>query len=280
MAGERTIRRRRLGAIVAAGVLVVLAAVGYDVVAGSSGDSQTASGAGAAGTPTTPPTTAPTTTTTTVPPWVYDAPPTATLPVAAADGVAPVVTRVETTDPVVFLTLDDGATRSPEAMAAFLELGIPASLFLVDGPIREDPDWFRQLPNTVVEDHSQTHPNFRELSESAQQAEICGNADLVEQTYGRRPVLFRPPYGNYNAATQRAAAACGMRAVVIWQENVNNDVVGFREVQDFRPGDIILMHFRPSFVQELHVIRDRVQAAGLRFALLQDYIAPDTVPPG
>jgi peptidoglycan/xylan/chitin deacetylase (PgdA/CDA1 family) len=268
---------------VAAGALVVLAAVGYDVVAGSSHDSQTASGAGAGrSAPTTgPPTTATAAPTpTTVAPWVYDRPPTATLPVAAVDGVAPIVTRVETTDPVVFLTLDDGATRSPEAMAAFLELGIPASLFLVDGPVREDPEWFRQLPNTIVEDHSQTHPNFRELSESAQQAEICGNADLVEQTYGRRPVLFRPPYGNYNAATQRAAAACGMRAVVIWQENVNNDVVGFREVQHFRPGDIVLMHFRPSFVQELHVIRDRVQAAGLRFALLQDYIAPDTVPPG
>jgi hypothetical protein len=90
-------------------------------------------------------------------------------------------------------------------------------------------------------------------------------------------VLFRPPYGNYDAATQRAAAACGMRAIVIWQETVNADVVAFREVTHFRPGDVILMHFRDSFVQELQVVRDRVHEAGLRFALLEDYVAPDTV---
>jgi hypothetical protein len=65
----------------------------------------------------------------------------------------------------------------------------------------------------------------------------------------------------------------------LWQEHVNGGVVGFREVLHFRPGDIILMHFRPSFVQELHVIRDRVQEAGLHFALLEDYLVPDTVPP-
>jgi hypothetical protein len=49
---------------------------------------------------------------------------------------------------------------------------------------------------------------------------------------------------------------------------------------DVRAGDIILMHFRPSFVQELNLVKARVEAAGLRFALLEDYIAPDTVSAG
>ena len=37
---------------------------------------------------------------------------------------APVLTRVETTDPVVFLTIDDGVTRSPEALAEFQRLPV------------------------------------------------------------------------------------------------------------------------------------------------------------
>jgi peptidoglycan/xylan/chitin deacetylase (PgdA/CDA1 family) len=267
-ASDRTYRRRRLGVMMGAGAIVVLVALAADAVAGPDGPRGRASLAGARG---------PTTTTTRVPPWVWDRPPSAPVPVQAAGGVAPVITRVETTDPVVFLTIDDGTVRSPEAMAAFRELGIPASLFLIDGPITQDAGWFGQLPGTLVESHSQTHADFRGLSEAAQQAEICGNADLIERTYGRRPVLFRPPYGNYDAATQRAAAACGMRAIVIWQETVNADVVAFREVTHFRPGDVILMHFRDSFVQELQVVRDRVHEAGLRFALLEDYVAPDTV---
>lgn len=179
---------------------------------------------------------------------------------------APVISRVETNDPVVFLTMDDGLTRLPEGLRAFREMGVPASLFLVDGPIEADPEYFRSMPGTLVESHTQSHASLPGLSQQRQQEEICGNANLIERTYGRRPVLFRPPGGSYDEATRRAAAACGMRAVVTWEENVNYDVVEFRHVPYFRPGDIILMRFRPQIVQELHVVKQRVEAAGLRFA--------------
>jgi len=264
------LRRRRLAAVAVGGIVAVLAAAGVDLVRdkiapeAAGGAASTATGESA--------------TAAAERPWVWDGSPGAVAPLPAAPAVAPVITRVETTDPVVFLTIDDGVTRSDEARRAFADLGIPASLFLVDGPVEQAGAWFAGLPGTLVESHSRTHPDMRTLSETAQRDQICGNADLIEATYGRRPVLFRPPYGGYDAATQRAAAACGMRALVLWQETVNGDVVGFREVPQFRPGDIILMHFRPTFVQELQVIRDRVEDAGLRFALLEDYLAPDTVP--
>jgi peptidoglycan/xylan/chitin deacetylase (PgdA/CDA1 family) len=214
----------------------------------------------------------PTTTTSTLPP------PMTLQPLPAEPGLAPVITRVETNDPVVFLTIDDGLTRLPEGLAAFEQLGMPASLFLINEPIETDPEFFRSLPGTLVEAHTRTHANLTGLSQEKQEAEICANADTIERIYGRRPVLFRPPGGSYNEATRRAAAACGMRAIVIWEENVNWDVIGFRSVQHFRPGDIILMHFRPQFVEELNVIRQRIDEAGLRFALLEDYLAPETVP--
>jgi len=194
-------------------------------------------------------------------------------PLAAQPGVAPVITRVETDDPVVFLTIDDGTVRFPAAQAAFQEMGIPASWFLIDEPITAEPGFFRPLLRTSqVESHTRTHPDMRGLTEAQQRREICGNADNVARAFGRRPVLFRPPYGLYNADTQRAAAACGMQAVVLWEQNVNHDMVGFRRRPELRPGDIILMHLRPQFVQELQVIEQRVEAAGLRFALLEDYL--------
>ena len=274
---QQAYRRRRLAVLAVAGLMAIVAASGFDVVRDRPALEVVASspppGDGGAGEPA-----GDTPTETTAPPWVWNRPPSTPGPLAAAPGLAPVITRVETTDPVVFLTIDDGFTRGPEAAAAFRALGIPASLFLVDGPVVSAAGWFDGLPGSLVESHTQTHPNMRGLSESAQRAEICGNADLIERAYGRRPVLFRPPYGNYDEATQRAAAACGIRAIVLWQETVNDDVVEFREVTHLRAGDIILMHFRTSFVQELNLIKDRVQQAGLHFALLEDYLAPDTVP--
>ena len=36
--------------------------------------------------------------------------------------------------------------------------------------------------------------------------------DVIEKRYGKRPTLFRPPYGNYNEDTLRAAKSCGIKA--------------------------------------------------------------------
>jgi peptidoglycan/xylan/chitin deacetylase (PgdA/CDA1 family) len=257
---RQAIERARLAKLVRASVVVVAAALLIDAVGGRMSDGPATSEASEARA----------TTTTTVPP------PVTLVPLASTPGVAPVISRVETTDPVVFLTIDDGHTRNPEVQAALEEIGVPVSLFLLDGPVQADPDFFRGLPDTVVESHTRTHPDLRTLSEEGQRAEICGNADTLEGAFGRRPVLFRPPYGAYNEATARAAAACGMAAIVLWEVSVNGADVGFRTMPQLRRGDILLMHFRSSFVTELRALADRADEAGLRFALLEDYLVPDS----
>jgi peptidoglycan/xylan/chitin deacetylase (PgdA/CDA1 family) len=201
-------------------------------------------------------------------------PPSTIHPLPSTPGLAPVVTRVPTTDPVVFLTIDDGTTRSPETAEALGELGLPTSLFLNDRPIEQGAGFFRSLPNTVVEAHTQTHADLRGLPEDRQRAEICGNADTAQRAFGRRPVLFRPPYGNYDDATRRAAAACGMAALVLWEVTVDGSRMSFRGTPELRPGDIVLMHFRPQLAAELRIVTERIEAAGLRIALLEDYLVP------
>jgi peptidoglycan/xylan/chitin deacetylase (PgdA/CDA1 family) len=201
-------------------------------------------------------------------------PPSTIHPLPSTPGLAPVVTRVPTTDPVVFLTIDDGTTRAPEVVETLAELAVPTSLFLNDGPIEQGAAFFRSLPAAVVEAHTQTHAGLRGQPEDRQRAEICGNADTAERAFGRRPQLFRPPYGNYDEATRRAAAACGMAAIVLWEETVNGSTMSFRGIQELRPGDIVLMHFRPQLPSELRIVTERIEAAGLRVALLEDYLVP------
>jgi peptidoglycan/xylan/chitin deacetylase (PgdA/CDA1 family) len=248
---------RRLRALVLAGMATI--AVSGLVSAASEPPTGPASATGPA----------PTTTTTTRPPSTIQ-------PLVAPPGLAPVVTRVPTTDPVVFLTIDDGNTRSPDVARTLAELDIPTTLFLVDGPIGQGAGFFRALPRAVVEGHTQTHADLRGLPEDRQRAEICGNADTAQRAFGRRPALFRPPYGHYDQATQRAAAACGMAAIVLWEETVDGSRMSFREVPELQPGDIVLLHFRPQLAAELRIVTERIQAAGLRIALLEDYlVAPD-----
>jgi len=224
--------------------------------------------------PSTTTTTLPPTTTTTVPPTTASSVAAESISGLARPGEAPVLTRVETSDPVVFVTIDDGNVRSADAAAAIAELGIPVSLFLVNGPISAGADYFAGLPGAVVESHTRTHPDLRTLSLSGQRGEICGNAETIAGAFGRYPVLFRPPYGNYDGNTLRAAADCGMVAIVLWEVVVDHGRVRHRTVAQLRPGDIVLFHFEDGLGDSLRMFAQQVQAAGLRIARLEDYLVP------
>jgi peptidoglycan/xylan/chitin deacetylase (PgdA/CDA1 family) len=264
----RTQAVRRLRALVLASVLTLsLAALS------STGTAPAADGAGASGTVPADAVAASmpavTTTASTVAPVAAQS-----VSGLAGPGEVPILTRVETTDPVVFVTIDDGNVRSADAAAAIAELGIPVSLFLLDGPISAGADYFAGLPGATVESHTRTHPDLRTLSLAGQRGEICGNAETIAGAFGRSPVLFRPPYGNYDANTPRAAADCGMVAIVLWEVVVEHGSTRHRTVPQLQPGDIVLFHFVEELGASLRAFAQQVQDAGLRIARLEDYLVP------
>lgn len=214
-------------------------------------------------------TSTPTTTSTTEPP-IYDAviPP-------IVNGLAPVLTRIPTARPVVFLGIDDGAFKDPAELALLRMHNVQASLYLAHGFIRDNPAFFTPFADDgfVIQNHSITHTPMTRLSYAEQVKEICGQADLLETEYGTRPTLFRPPGGAFNTNTRRAAATCGMRAVVNWIAKANAGSMQYQLGHALRPGDIVLMHFRPEFADDLRAFLDAQNAAGLHTELLEDWIA-------
>jgi peptidoglycan/xylan/chitin deacetylase (PgdA/CDA1 family) len=195
------------------------------------------------------------------------------LPIAE-NGLAPVVIRVDTQQPIVFLTIDDGAYKDPSVIAALKKYHIKASLFLSKLFISSNPEFFAQLTTqgSYIEDHTVSHDlrMVKNMNYDQQKAEICGMADYEQQTYGRRPVLYRPPGGSYNDTMRRAAYDCGMKALVTWMVTVNNGSLQYQIGDHLRPGDIVLMHFRPTFVADLEAFIAAAKASGLRMALLED----------
>jgi peptidoglycan/xylan/chitin deacetylase (PgdA/CDA1 family) len=118
-----------------------------------------------------------------------------------------------------------------------------------------------------------SHPSLRGLPYAKQKQQICGSADDLGALFGRRPVLFRPPYGEYDKTTLRAAHDCGMKAVLRWKEAANAGHVFYQTAEKkVRPGDIILMHFRPAFVADFLAVLTAIRDAGLTPALLEDYV--------
>lgn len=195
----------------------------------------------------------------------------------ATDGLAPVVTSLPTKQPVVFLTIDDGAFKSPDELQMMNDNHVKATLFLAKLFIANDPTFFNNFlaSGNLIEDHTLSHNTnmIRTMSYEQQKAEICGMADYEQQLYGRRPVLFRPPGGAYSETMQRAAAACGMKAVVTWIAKANGGSMQYQIGDHLRPGDVVLMHFRPEFKQDLQAFLDAMHSQHLQTELLENWMA-------
>ncbi|POH59240.1 polysaccharide deacetylase [Arthrobacter glacialis] len=192
------------------------------------------------------------------------------------NGMVPVLTKVPTEQKVVFLTIDDGAVKRDSDLALLEKNGIKASLFLANTFVAGDPQFYKKYTQAghLIENHTMSHNlAFIHLSYEQQKAEICGMADFAEQQYGRRPVFFRPPGGPYTNSVRQAVAECGMKAVVDWETKANSGGMDYQVGAGLRPGDIVLMHFRPEFPADLDAFLKAQKAAGLKVVLLEDYLA-------
>lgn len=194
-------------------------------------------------------------------------------PVAFPAGLPPTISRVPTTDNVIFLGIDDGIWRDPSVLTKLTEARIPFTMFLVRPEAQAGIPYFQTLQTVggTVESHTTHHPDLTKLTYWGQHEEICSTTTDYQQWFGRRPTLFRPPYGKWNQLTRQAAAACGYKALILWEGATNDgrlDVIGGR----LRPGDILLMHFRPDLAENLELVFATARAQGFEIARLEDYV--------
>ncbi|MFV0134162.1 polysaccharide deacetylase family protein [Streptomyces sp. HMX87] len=199
----------------------------------------------------------------------------------AERGLPPVFTTIPTKQKIVFLTIDDGAEKDPAFLKMMSELKIPYTAFLSDYVVKDDYGYFKKMQarGVTLNNHTLSHPYLPGLSYAAQKREICGMQKVIREHYGKRPTVFRPPFGNYNADSLRAAKSCGIKHVPLWNEEVFVDRWEYREWdRKIRRGDIVLSHFRgrddwkgtmPDMVRRF---LDKVTAEGYAVAHLEDYL--------
>ena len=191
-------------------------------------------------------------------------------------GRAPWVKRIPTQQNVAFLTIDDGWIKRPEALDLLRAARVPVSLFLTVNAMKDNPGYFRALQGigAMIEAHTVTHRMLRGMSYEGQRREICGSSDWLAAQYGRRPTLFRPPFGEKDDATLRAAHDCGMAACFFWTETVDKGKVFYQTAEKrIQHGDIILMHFREAYAEDFLAALTAIKAAGLTPALLESYVS-------
>ncbi|MEV0981176.1 polysaccharide deacetylase family protein [Streptomyces sp. NPDC049915] len=204
----------------------------------------------------------------------------------SVSGTVPVLTHITTSQKVVFITVDDGQEKDPRFVEMMRDLKVPLTMFLTNDVIKSDYGYFKQLQElgNHVQNHTLHHPPMNTIPQARQKEEVCGNQKILTREYGTAPLLFRPPYGAYNAGTKAAVAECGPRAIVWWRESMQIHNMTYQDPdKKLHPGDIILAHFRgPSELKGTtttqmfaHLLK-HIQEQGFAVARLEDYIQPPT----
>ncbi|MFJ3233330.1 polysaccharide deacetylase family protein [Streptomyces sp. NPDC086787] len=191
----------------------------------------------------------------------------------------PVLDRVRTHDRVVFLTYDDAAEHDPRFVDMVRELRLPVSMFLTDGGRTPGDARLAGLRSAgaAVQNLTLDHTPLRGRPFAEQRAQICEQQDRLANRLGHRPRLLRPPDGGYDRTTLRAAADCGVSAVVLWRAATTADDLTYTHgPAQLRPGDIVLIGSDTPTAPTLHErtasLLRRAQSRGLTVGRLEDYL--------
>lgn len=131
--------------------------------------------------------------------------------------------------------------------------------------------------------HGATHAHLRKLNAAGQEEEIASAVKQLADAHGASAVLFRPPYGEYDATTERVAASLG-QSVVLWSAvsgdpvpSVSADRMLATLKPQLRDGTIIVMHANGKGVHTRELVEKllpAIAAAGLTPVTVGELLKP------
>jgi polysaccharide deacetylase family sporulation protein PdaB len=167
------------------------------------------------------------------------------------------VYNVATDAQVVAISFDAawGNANTLKLLDIFDRYGIKTTFFLVGIWVEKYPELVQEIAarGHDVESHSTTHPHMSTLSDAKQSEELKTVADRIETLTGKRPTLFRAPYGDYNDAVVTISRREGFE-IVQWNvdsldwKNLGADDMIKRCTKKVSPGDIVLFHNDSKFI--------------------------------
>jgi peptidoglycan-N-acetylglucosamine deacetylase len=115
------------------------------------------------------------------------------------------INGVPTLQKAVAITFDDGPNHiyTQQVLEIFSEAGGRATFFMIGEQMKNHPEVVKQVAalGHEIGNHTYTHPKLSLLGIAECLEEIEQTEKLIEELAGRKPVVFRPPYLDYNQDT-------------------------------------------------------------------------------
>lgn len=190
---------------------------------------------------------------------------------------AEILYRIETDDPVVFITIDDGYDVNGSGLDLLERWRWPVTSFLLPFNSRDHVPYFQGVGRiNDIASHTGRHTILKGLSVAKQRQAICAGEQQLKQQFGGTTGFFRPPTGSWDENTLIAAAQCGISHVFMWKVSMNGPTMTTWGPPPQR-GDIVLIHYVNSLDRSLKRIAWELKKQGLRVARLADYVPARTV---
>ena len=162
-------------------------------------------------------------------------------------------------DKVVAISFDAawGNANTAKLLDILDEYDIKTTFFLVGTWVEKYPELVQEIVSRghEAQSHSTSHPHMPQLSDAKKRDELRVVADMIERLTGKRPTLFRAPYGDYNDATVTVARQEGYE-IVQWNvdsldwKNLGAEDMVKKCTKKVTSGDIVLFHNDSKYITD------------------------------
>ena len=201
---------------------------------------------------------------------------------AKSDRLLPIYC-VKTEEKKIALTFDAawGADDTDTLISILKKYNAPATFFVVGEWVDKYPDEVKKLSEAGndVMNHSATHPYMTSLSETKMKEQLTICNAKIEAITGKKPTLFRCPYGDYDNRVVSTVESMGMKTLqwdvdsLDWQQSATVESIVSRVTGKVKNGSIVLFHNDADHTPEaLPIILEKLTADGYTFVKAVDLI--------
>lgn len=173
-----------------------------------------------------------------------------------------------------------GQTYTKEILDTLDKYNVKTTFFLVGFWVDKYPDMVKEISEKGHEigNHSTTHPKMSLLSKQQIKEELETTSQKIEKITGKKPTVFRAPFGDYNNNLISTASELGYDTIqwdvdsLDWKEMGVEHVVD-RVVKNVKDGSIILFHNNAKYVPGyLPLVLEKLKSQGYEIVPISELI--------
>ena len=186
---------------------------------------------------------------------------------------------------IIALTFDDGPhpKETHQILDVLDKYNVKATFFVVG----KHANWYKEpliraaKEGHEIGNHTFSHPDISNLSRDDIKREIKQCEDTLVKLTGKKPTLFRPPYGSYSEERLGQIAKESGYKIILWTtidardwQNPPSAQISNTIINKARNGDIILLHDygTENTVKALETILPEMMKKGYKFVTVSELI--------